>query len=184
MISCEARHMYCIRCLRKSMNNFVRNQSEPVCHQEFCPYALSQQDLFGLPLEHNLRHNLLKLVKTRRRPLCDRCFFYINLTNTWDFDEHLRTCKLDEAIPCEYCLCPQEITQWEEHSRQCRSDLTNRRRKLVDFIVTRTKYPFTPQQIDFFIEKRKNDGLPIDPRSIVAALAVFGKNQSSTAQLY
>jgi hypothetical protein len=50
-----------------------------------------------------------------------------------------------------------------------------RQQKLVDFILPRTKYPFSPQQIDFFIEMQKKNHQSIDALSVVEALAEFGK---------
>ena len=51
----------------------------------------------------------------------------------------------------------------------------HRQQKLVEFLLPRIKYPFTAQQIDFFIEIQKKYRRPIDARSIVDALADFSK---------
>jgi hypothetical protein len=47
--------------------------------------------------------------------------------------------------------------------------------KLTNFILTRTKYPFTKEQIRFFIQQHKNRRMPLDPSSIIESLAIYGK---------
>jgi hypothetical protein len=43
--------------------------------------------------------------------------------------------------------------------------------------MKRTKYPFTKEQIQIFIQqKKKKDSGDLDPLTVVNALAVFGNN--------
>jgi hypothetical protein len=63
-----------------------------------------------------------------------------------------------------------------DHERQCRSDSRSQQQQaLIDFIVPRTKYPVTAQQVRVFLEHRKKNRQSLDPHSIVDALAEFGK---------
>ena len=157
------------------MNDFVASSSAPVCPATFCNYELSRHDLSSIPFEQRLFRRLQPLIRTRRRPQCPQCGFYVELSNITDLDQHIESCDVDNLIPCEFCYCPQTIEQWEEHSRQCRNDPTQRRHGLIEFLLPRTKYPFSAQQIDLFIEKQKRNDLPIDAHSIVEALAEFGR---------
>jgi hypothetical protein len=141
----------------------------------FCDYQLSRHDLSLIPLEQDTFGRLLTLVQNQQRPQCPRCHFYIDLDIIADFNQHVDSCDLENAVPCDYCHCPYVITQFDEHVRQCRNDPMHRQQKLVDFILSRTKYPFSPQQIDFFIEIQKKNHRPIDAFSVVGALAEFGK---------
>ena len=62
------------------------------------------------------------------------------------------------------------------HSQECRNLMpAQREQTFIDFILPRTKYPVTAQQIRTFINIRKKSNLPCDARSIVDALADFGK---------
>ena len=175
MIPCRSHHIFCIRCLRQSMNDFATSSSVPVCPAVFCAYELSRHDLSAIPFEQRLFRRLRLLIRTQRRPQCPRCHFYVDLENITDLDQHIETCDVENMIPCEFCSCPQTIERWEEHSRQCRNDPMQRRPGLIEFILPRTKYPFSAKQIDLFIEKQKRDHLPIDAHSIVEALAEFGR---------
>ena len=157
------------------MDAFLESKTVPVCHSMFCDYQLSRHDLTLIPLEEHTFQRLLALVKIQRRPQCPRCHFYVDFDNTSNFHHHVDSCNLETAIVCDYCHCPQETNQLDEHLRQCRNDPMHRQRKLVDFVILRTKYPFSPQEIDFFIEVQKKNHRPIDALSIVEALAEFGK---------
>jgi hypothetical protein len=64
----------------------------------------------------------------------------------------------------------------DDHSRQCRSAPPSQQQQaLIDFILPRTKYPVTVQQIRVFLEHRKKNRLSFDPHSIINSLAEFGK---------
>ncbi|CAF3947026.1 unnamed protein product [Rotaria sp. Silwood1] len=126
-----------------------------------------------IPLERRISDRLLKLVKGQQRPFCSRCRFYIDLNQCEDFDEHVESC--DDLIPCEYCQLPYPFKQLENHARACQHDATSDYEKLTNFILTKTKYPFTKEQIRHFIEQQsKNGQLNLDPWSIIDALAIFG----------
>jgi hypothetical protein len=141
----------------------------------FCDYQLSRHDLSLIPLEQNTLQNLLTLVQNQQRPQCSRCHFYIDLDIIPDFNQHVESCDLENSVPCDYCHCPYEMSQFDEHVRQCRNDPMYRQQKLIDFILPRTKYPFSSQQMEFFIEMQKKNHRPIDALSIVESLAEFGK---------
>jgi len=141
----------------------------------FCDYEISRHDLSLIPLEQDMFRRLLTLVQNQQRPQCPRCGFYIDPDIIGDFHQHVDSCDLETAALCDYCHCPFEIIQFDEHVRQCRNELMHRQQKLVEFILPRTKYPFSSQQIDFFIETQKKYHRPTDALSIVKALAEFSK---------
>ncbi|CAM2721844.1 unnamed protein product [Rotaria socialis] len=170
-ISCHSHHNHCLVCLQRSMEEFVRNGETPVCHKRLCDYQLSKYDISLIPLERRLSDRLLKLVKGQQRPFCSKCRFYVDLNE--HFDEHIELC--DDLIPCEYCQLPYLFKQLENHARQCQHDPTSQNEKLANFILTRTKYPFTKDQIRLFIQEQKKNSLSsLDSWSIIEALAVFG----------
>ncbi|CAF3153334.1 unnamed protein product, partial [Rotaria sp. Silwood2] len=173
LIPCQSHHVYCLRCLRNSLDGFLESGSIPVCHSMFCDYQLSRYDLSLIPLDEHTFRRLLALVQTQQRPQCPRCHFYIDLDIIADFNQHVNMCDLENAVSCDYCRCPQSMSQLDEHVRQWRNDPMYRQEKLVDFILPRTKYPFSSQQIDFFIEMEKKNHRRIDALSIVEALAEF-----------
>lgn len=157
------------------MNEFLETKSIPVCHPTFCDYQLSRIDLSTMPFDAPMLQNLTTLVQTCRRRQCHLCHFYVDANSITDFNQHVAFCTLENAVHCTYCHCPQELSHFDEHVRQCRNELMHRQQNLVDFILPRTKYPFNAHQLDFFIEMQKKNHLPIDARSIVEALANFGK---------
>lgn len=174
-IACDSNHIHCLSCLRESMDEFVRNRQTPICHKSLCDYELSRHDISSIPLERRLSDRLLKLVKGEQRPLCLKCNFYININENENFDDHIELCN--DLIPCEYCQLPYSFNQLEDHTKQCRSDQTSSNEKLINFILPRTKYPFTKQQITIFIQQhKKNPRNYLDPHSIIHALAVYGKS--------
>ena len=172
-IACHSRHIHCLSCLQRSMDEFCRNRQTPVCHTTLCDYEFSRHDISLIPLERRLSDRLLKLVKGQQRPLCPKCHFYIDINND-TYDEHVESC--DDLIPCEYCHLPFSFNQLENHALQCRNDKTSSTEKLTNFLLTRTKYPFTKEQIRFFIEQQRknNSRMSLDPQTIVTALAEFG----------
>ena len=182
-IPCDFLHKYCLQCLQRSMQEFARNGQAPVCHLSRCDYLLSRFDISSIPLERRLSDRLLKLAKGQQRPYCSKCHFYVNITNDQSFDDHLDSC--DELIPCEYCGLPFSFRQLEVHSTQCAGDTTSRDEKLANFILTRTRYPFTKDQIRFFIQQQsKNPLANLEPFSIVNDLAVFGSFLFGLKALY
>ena len=155
------------------MDEFARNRSVPVCHVTLCDYELSRHDISSIPLERRLSDRLLKLAKGQQRPLCPKCHFYVDFNENEDFDEHVESC--DDLIPCEYCQLPYPFNKVENHAQQCRHDPTSNNEKLANFLLTRTKYPFTIEQIRLFIQQQsKNPRASLDPSSIVESLAVYG----------
>lgn len=175
VISCQSNHIYCFRCLYNAMNRYLAAQSTPLCHSTSCDYQLSRHDLAYIPLTQRMFRQLSLLVKTQRRPQCPRCHFYVDLQEIVDLDQHIESCHPEDVVPCEYCNCPQELTLYEEHCRQCRNDRSGRQENLVNFILPRTKYPFTAKQIDYFIETKKKTKSNISPLSIVEELAQYGE---------
>jgi hypothetical protein len=77
-IPCPSRHVYCLSCLRYSMEEFARKRLVPVCHLPRCDYELSRHDISLIPLERRISDRLLPLVKGQQRPQCEKCRFYIN----------------------------------------------------------------------------------------------------------
>jgi hypothetical protein len=118
---------------------------------------------------------LVGLVKTERRPKCSKCRFYIDLRNISDLDQHMESCSRENLIPCEYCFCPQEMNNFEEHLRQCQNDQTRQEENLINFIQSHSEYPFTTNQIKYFIKLQRQNNLSINPLSIIEILAGFGK---------
>jgi hypothetical protein len=173
-MSCHSRHIHCLPCLQRSMEEFARNRETPVCHKTLCDYELSRHDISLIPLERRLSDRLLKLVKGQQRPLCLKCHFYIDINDNETFDDHVESC--DDHIPCEYCHLPFVFQQLENHAIRCRSDKTSKNEKLTNFVLKRTKYPFTKEQIRFFIEQqiKTNARMSLDPFAIITALAEFG----------
>jgi hypothetical protein len=153
------------------MEEFARNRQTPICHRTLCDYELSRYDISLIPLERRLSDRLLKLAKGEQRPLCSKCHFYVAVNEYDNFDEHFEMCG--DLIPCEYCQLPFPFQQLETHAIQCANDRTSFHEKLIHFILPRTKYPFTKQQITIFIQNHRNKS---DPFSIIEALAEFGKS--------
>lgn len=157
------------------MKEFLVSKSMPICHLTLCDYQLSRYDLACIPLTQRMLRELLTLVKTQQRPQCPKCHFYIDFKDSIDIDQHIESCQPENMIPCEYCYCPTEFTEYDEHCRQCRGDPVGRQEKLIEFILSRTKYPFSIQQIEFFIENKRKTLRQINPLAIVEELAVFSK---------
>jgi len=135
------------------MEEFARNCLIPLCHSTLCDYELSRHDISLIPLERRISDRLLKLAKGQQRPQCSKCHFYIDINDCEDYYEHIDICG--EHIPCEYCLCSYSIDQIENHTIQCRNDKSSKNDKLINFIINKTKYPFTKEQIQFFIQQEK-----------------------------
>jgi hypothetical protein len=155
------------------MEEFARNSLVPLCHPTLCDYELSRYDISLIPLERRISDRLVKLAKGQQRPQCSKCHFYIDIDDYEDYYDHIDVCR--ELILCEYCLCPYSINQLQNHIIQCRNDKSSQNDKLINFIINKTKYSFTKEQINFFIQqKKKKNNLNLDPLSIVDALAVFG----------
>jgi hypothetical protein len=175
-MSCPSRHIYCLTCLQYSMEKFARTRSIPLCHLTLCDYELSRCDIAFIPLERRISDRLFQLAKGQQRPQCSKCYFYIDVNEIEDFYDHIDGCDGD-LVPCKYCFCPYSIDQLEDHTVQCRNDKSSQNDKLVYFIMKRTKYPFTKEQIQIFIQqKKKKDSGDLDPLTVVNALAVFGNN--------
>jgi hypothetical protein len=99
-----------------------------------------------------------------------------NFNTMNDLEKHAASCNAENLIPCEYCHCLYHMHRLDDHARQCRNvPHSQQQQALIDFIVPRTKYPVTAQQIRVFLEHRKKSRLSLDPHSIVDALAEFGK---------
>ncbi|CAM4783822.1 unnamed protein product [Rotaria magnacalcarata] len=174
IIPCRLNHIYCFQCLYTAMKEFLASKLMPVCHAAFCDYQLSRYDLACIPLTQRMFHQILPLVQTQQRPQCPRCCFYVEIQQIVDLDQHIESCHPENMVPCEYCYCPTDFSEYEEHRQQCASDGTGRQQKLVEYILPRTKYPFRAQQIDFFIENKKKDHHSIiHPLSIVEELAEY-----------
>ncbi|CAF3501844.1 unnamed protein product [Rotaria sp. Silwood1] len=173
-LPCQSRHIYCLKCLQKSMNEYIQSNTAPVCHSTLCDYELSRYDVACLPLEADMIKRLLTCVKSTQRAKCPLCSFYVDFNIMDDLQKHAATCNSENFIPCEYCHCPYNIYQLDDHSRQCRNVPSSQQQQaLIDFILPRTKYPLTAQQIRVFIEHRKKTRLPLDPHSIIETLAEF-----------
>ncbi len=157
------------------MEKFARIRSIPLCHLTLCDYELSRFDISFIPLEHRISDRLFRLAKGRQRPQCSKCHFYIDANKLEDFYDHIDSCN-GELTSCKYCSCLYSIDEFDDHKVQCRKDKSSQNDKLVHFIMKRTKYPFTREQRQIFIQQEKENASDLDPLNIVNTLAVFGKN--------
>ena len=173
-ISCENLHKYCLKCLTNSMEEFYRKRETPLCPIERCSYELSRHDISLIPLQRSISNRLMELAKGEQRPLCDKCLFYIDLNGNETLNDHVEMCG--ELIPCEFCQLPYSFIQLENHALQCQHDSSSFHEKLLCFVLIRTKYPFTKEQIRIYIQRKyPNYRNEIDPHSIIDSLAVYGK---------
>jgi hypothetical protein len=158
------------------MNEYIQSNTAPVCHSTLCDYELSRYDVACLPLEASTIQRLLTCVKNTQRAQCPLCLFYLDFNTMADLEKHTATCNPESLVPCEHCHCLFNMHRLDAHTRQCRTvPHSQHQQELIDFILPRTKYPLTGPQIRVFIEHRKKNRLPLDPHSIVDALAEFGK---------
>jgi hypothetical protein len=145
-----------------------RNNLIPLCHPTLCDYELSRYDISSIPLQRRISDLLLLLAKGQQQP---QCHFYIDENE--DFYEHIDLCR--DLRRCKYCFCPYSIDQIKSHSIQCRNDKSSQNEKLTNFIMNKTKYPITKEQIHFFIQQKKTQNqVDLDPLSIIDELAIFG----------
>ncbi|CAF3743107.1 unnamed protein product [Rotaria sp. Silwood1] len=173
-ISCPSRHMYCLKCFQHSMNEYIKSNTPPLCHSTLCNYQLSRYDVACLPLETDTIKHLLTCVKSTQRPQCPLCLFYVDFNSMSDLENHAALCNSVNLIACEYCHCLYNMYRMDDHLQQCRNlSHYQQQQALIDFIVPRTKYPITSQEIRVFIEHRRKSRLPLDPHSIIDALAVL-----------
>ncbi|CAF1135239.1 unnamed protein product [Rotaria sp. Silwood1] len=90
------------------------------------------------------------------------------------FQKHVTSCDPDHMAPCEYCRCLYNFRHLDEHSRYCRNiSVYQQRQAFIDFILPRLKYPFTPVQVRFYIERQKQYQQMLDSHKIIDALATF-----------
>ncbi|CAF1455451.1 unnamed protein product [Rotaria magnacalcarata] len=171
-VPCRSHHIYCLKCLQNSMNEYIQSNTAPVCHSTLCDYEFSRYDVACIPLEADTIKRLSNCVKITRRPQCPICSFYIDFNTMDDFQKHVASCNLENFIPCEYCHCPYNVHRLNDHSQQCRSAPRSQQlQALIDFILPRTKYLATAQQIRVFIAHRKKTRAAIEPHAIIDALA-------------
>lgn len=156
------------------MQQNIETSSTPVCHPRHCSYPLTRHELETFPLDRKSFKKLIPLVKNEKRPLCPKCRYYVHVDEMTSFDDHVAHCELADAIPCEFCACPQTLLGYEDHRQICRSDRPSQRENLINFIMPRTKYPFSLQQIMLFIDKQRNQYRITDPHLIVNTLAEYG----------
>ena len=174
-ISCDNKHKYCLTCLQISLENFARTRQTPICHRQLCDYELSHHDISLIPLQRHISDRLLKLARGQQRPLCSKCNFYVNINENETFDDHFELCG--DLIPCEFCQMPYSFIRLENHAIQCRSDSSSSREKLVCFLLTRTRYPFSKEQIRMYLQRQyPNQRNDIDPHKIIHSLAVYGNS--------
>ena len=174
-IPCRFKHNYCIPCLEKKAQQHIQSNSIPVCHSDLCDYELSRYEVACLPIDATLIERLLACVRTEQKPQCPICQYYVEFKTMNDYREHVGRCEIKETMFCESCHCPIVLTQLDNHEKTCEKlPPRERLQKLVDFILPRTKYPLEVFQLRYFIEHRRADRFPIDPPSIVNALAQFG----------
>ncbi|CAF1285775.1 unnamed protein product, partial [Rotaria sp. Silwood1] len=165
--------MLCTPCVQKSMEEHIREKTEPRCCAGVCNYQLSKYDVSCLPLKPDMLTSLLALVITKQRPQCPRCLFYIEFQTMETYEQHVKFCNPNDMIPCEYCHCLYEIYQLDEHTAYCRNiPVHERRQAFIDFIASKLKYPFTPVQVRYYIELQRQKRRTIDPHEIVDALAL------------
>ncbi len=177
---CRNKHVYCLKCLQNSMNDFIGSNTAPVCHSTVCTYELSRYDVECLPLQADMITHLLALVKSTQRPQCPSCFFYVEFKTMADLQRHAISCNLEDMMSCNYCHCLFNKHRLNDHSQKCQNDSPSQQRQaLINFLLPRTKYALTPPQIHVFLEVRRKSRLPLDARSIVDALAELGKLSSN-----
>ena len=158
------------------MNEFIQSNTAPVCHGAFCDYELSRFDVECLPVQADIKGRLLPLVKSTQRPQCPSCQFYVEFKTIDDLNKHVLSCVSENMIECDNCHCLHNINRLNDHERQCRNEpRAQRQQALIDFILPRTKYPVTPQQLRIFLDYRRSKNLPSDLRSLINALADFGR---------
>lgn len=176
-IPCRTRHLYCLKCLQRSMNEFIGSNTPPVCHLTLCDYELSLYDVECLPLPADTIKPLLALVKSTQRPQCPLCLFYVDFKTMEDFQRHAISCSSADMAECKQCHCLYNRSRMTDHAQQCRNNSHSQQQEmLIDFILPRTKYPVTSQQMRVFLEHRRKNRLPQDPHSLVNALADFGES--------
>ena len=174
-MGCDHKHEYCLKCLKDSMEDFARNRESPICHRQLCDYQLSRHDISLIPLQRHISDRLLRLAKGEQRPFCSKCQFYVNINENEMFDDHFEQCG--DLIPCEFCQMPYSFIQLENHALQCRSEQASFQEKLISFLLLRTKYPFSKEQLRIYLQKEySNQRDDIDPQHIVRSLAVYGNS--------
>ena len=108
-----------------------------------------------------------------------RVISYVDFKVADDFQRHVAGCNSDNMVPCELCHCLYNGHRLGDHTRACRNTSPSQQQQaLIDYILPRTKYPVTPQQIPVFLQYRKQNRLSLDPHSIVEGLAEFGEFSS------
>lgn len=175
-MSCRTSHIYCLKCLERSMNEFIQSNTAPVCHTAFCDYELSLYDVECLPVQADVKQRLLPLVKNTQRPQCPFCQFYVEFKTMDDLNRHATGCTPDNMVECEFCHCLHHRNRLRDHQQQCRNESRSQQQQaLIAFMLPRTKYPITPQQLRVFLDYRRSNHLPSDLHSLINALAEFGK---------
>ncbi|CAF3057346.1 unnamed protein product [Rotaria sp. Silwood2] len=157
------------------MKEHIESKTDPRCYAGVCDYQLSKYDVSCLPLDEDIITRLIALVTTERRPQCPQCLFYIEFQTMTAFQQHAMSCDADDMAPCEYCQCLYRFYQLDEHSRYCRNISEQQRQQaFIDFILSKLKYPFTPIQVRFYIERQRQNRRVLDPHKMVDVLAEFG----------
>ncbi|CAF0999228.1 unnamed protein product [Didymodactylos carnosus] len=168
-IPCHFKHKYCVTCLTKQAQQYVRDKSVPVCHPKKCDYELSKHDIGRIPLVFDMYQKLEKLVKGQSRPQCGKCWMYFD-----ELDKHQEECQGCEwLIPCDYCTCLYDANKLNEHIADCQKR-KNGQWTIIEFIQQRTKYPLSGKQLELFLNKRKKDKLSLHIPDIIETLAEYG----------
>ncbi|CAF1091734.1 unnamed protein product [Adineta ricciae] len=174
-VPCLSKHVHCVECLQKLMNEHIKSKTAPVCYANHCDYELSRYDVYCLPVDANVRDQLLPLIQSTQRPQCPICEFYVDFRTMDDFQRHAISCDSENMVSCEDCHCLYKANQSQRHSQECRMRTrAQQQQALVDFLLPRTKYSWTAVQLRAFIEHTKKVRLPLDPHSIVKSLTIYG----------
>lgn len=175
VMSCGFHHEYCVPCIQKSMEEHIKSKTNPVCFTNVCEYQLSKYDVACLPFDEDMISNLTVLVAVERRAQCPKCLLYFEFQTMSRFQKHLTSCDPNDMVPCEFCHCPYRFHELDEHCQYCRNIPVHQRHDaFIDFIVSKSKYPFTPVQIRYYVELQRQKRRTIDPDEIIHGLAAFG----------
>ncbi|CAF4771206.1 unnamed protein product [Rotaria sp. Silwood1] len=156
------------------MEEHIESKTNPVCFTGVCDYQLSKYDVACLPFDENMITHLSALVTIERRAQCPKCLFYGEFKTMSRFQKHVASCDPDDMVPCESCHCLYRFHQLDEHYRYCHNIPVHQRQEaFIDFIISKSKYPFTPVQVRYYIELQKQKRRMIDPHEIVDGLAAF-----------
>lgn len=157
------------------MEEHIKSKTNPVCFTNVCNYQLSKFDVACLPFDEDMISHLTALTTVERRGQCPKCLSYGEFQTMSRFQKHVASCDPNDMLSCEFCHCPYRLHDLDEHCRYCRNIPVHQRHDaFIDFIISKSKYPFTSVQVRYYIELQKQKRRAIDPHEIINGLAAFG----------